>query len=61
MAPLRRFSKAHWVASAFSNRALQQAKHIATELAATRGWNPRIFAETGRALAVVLTTTFPAT
>ena len=47
------FDKAHWVASAITGEALQQARHIA-ELAGTRGWNPRIITETGRALAVVL-------
>jgi integrase/recombinase XerD len=34
--------------------ALQQARHIAADLAGTRGWNPRIVTETGRALAVLL-------
>ncbi len=48
------FDKAHWVASAITNEALQQTRHIAAELAGTRGWNPRIITETGRALAVVL-------
>jgi integrase len=48
------FDKAHWVASAITNQALQQARRIAAELAGTRGWNPRIVIETGRALAVVL-------
>jgi hypothetical protein len=48
------FDKAHWVASAITNEALQQARHIAAELAGTRGWNPRIVTETGRALTVVL-------
>ncbi|MGB6456772.1 MAG: hypothetical protein WBH47_20080 [Streptosporangiaceae bacterium] len=48
------FDKAHWVASKITNDALQQARHIAAELAGTRGWNPRIVTETGRALAVVL-------
>ena len=48
------FDKAHWVASAITNQALQQARHIAAELAASRGWNPRIITETGRALTVVL-------
>ncbi len=48
------FDKAHWVASAITNQALQQARHIAAELAGSRGWNPRIVIETGRALAVVL-------
>src|SRR5258708_34899101 len=46
--------KAHWVASAITNRALQQARHIAAEPAGSRGWNPRMVTETGRALAVVL-------
>jgi hypothetical protein len=41
-------------ASAITNQALLQTRHIAAELAATRGWNERIIAETGRALAVVL-------
>jgi hypothetical protein len=48
------FDKAHWVASKITGQALQQARHIAAELAATRGWNTRIITETGRALAVVL-------
>jgi integrase len=48
------FDKAHWVASALTSPALAQARHIAAELAATRGWNARIVIETGRALAVVL-------
>ncbi len=50
----RHFDKAHWVASAITGQALQQTRHIASELAGTRGWNPRIVTETGRALAVVL-------
>jgi hypothetical protein len=50
----RHFDKAHWVASKITGGALQQARHIAAELAATRGWNTRIITETGRALAVVL-------
>src|SRR5258707_9726316 len=45
------FDKAHWVASAITNRALQQAMPLAPELAGSRGWNPRIVTETGRALA----------
>ena len=48
------FDKAHWVASAITNPALAQARHIAAGLAASRGWNPRIVTETGRALTVVL-------
>lgn len=48
------FDKAHWVASAITNPALAQARHIAADLAASRGWTPRIVTETGRALTVVL-------
>src|SRR6266566_8071683 len=48
------FDKRHWAASALTSPALQQARSIAAELAATRGWNARIVTETGRALAVVL-------
>ena len=44
----------HWVASAITGPALLQTRHIAAELAGTRGWNPRIVIETGRALAVIL-------
>jgi len=46
--------KAHWVAAAITSPALEQARGIAAELAATRGWNPRIVTETRRALTVVL-------
>ena len=55
----RHFDKAHWVASSITGQALQQARRIAAELAATRGWNPRIVTETGRALAVVLADHIP--
>jgi hypothetical protein len=55
----RHFDKAHWVASKITNEALQQARRIAAELAATRGWNPRIVTETGRALTVVLADHIP--
>lgn len=55
----RHFDKAHWVASKITNEALLQARHIAAELAGTRGWNPRIVTETGRALAVVLADHIP--
>jgi hypothetical protein len=48
------FDKRHWAASAITNPALAQARHIAAGLAAARGWNARIITETGRALAVVL-------
>jgi integrase len=50
----RFFDKRHWVASAITNQALLRARGIAQELAEARGWNARIVAETGRALAVVL-------
>ena len=50
----RHFGKAHWVASSITSPALLQTRHIAAGLAATRGWNPRIITETGRALAVIL-------
>ena len=55
----RHFDKAHWVASSITGEALQLARHIAAELAATRGWNTRIVTETGRALAVVLADHIP--
>jgi hypothetical protein len=55
----RHFDKAHWVASKITNEALLQARRIAAELATTRGWNPRIVTETGRALAVVLADHIP--
>jgi hypothetical protein len=55
----RHFDKAHWVASNIAGEALQQARHIAAGLAATRGWNTRISTETGRALAVVLADHIP--
>jgi hypothetical protein len=48
------FDKRHWAASAVTGPALQQARHIARNLAGARGWNPRIVTETSRALAVVL-------
>ena len=46
--------KRHWAASAITGPALEQARRIARNLAAARGWNDRIISETGRALAVVL-------
>ena len=55
----RHFDKAHWVASSITGQALRQARRIAAELAATRGWNTRIITETGRALAVVLADHIP--
>ena len=50
----RLFDKRHWVASNITNEALLRTRHIAGELAETRGWNDRIVVETNRALAVVL-------
>jgi hypothetical protein len=55
----RHFDTRHWVASNITNEALRQTRHIAAELAATRGWNTRIITETGRALAVVLADHLP--
>ena len=55
----RHFDKAHWVASAITNEALQRTRLIAAELAATRGWNTRIITETSRALAVILADHIP--
>ena len=48
------FDKRHWAASAITGPALEQARRIARNLAAARGWNDRIITETSRALAVVL-------
>jgi hypothetical protein len=50
----RHFDARHWAASRIDGEALALTRRIASELAATRGWNPRIVIETGRALAVVL-------
>jgi hypothetical protein len=50
----RHFDARHWAASRIDGEALERARRIASELAATRGWNARIVIETGRALAVVL-------
>ncbi|MDQ2877396.1 MAG: hypothetical protein M3Y33_22345 [Actinomycetota bacterium] len=50
----RLFDARHWVAAKITSPALEQARHIAAELAGTRGWNTRIITETSRALAVVL-------
>src|SRR2546429_351791 len=41
----------HWAASRIDGEALALTRRIASELAATRGWNARIVTETGRALA----------
>ena len=50
----RHFDARHWAASRINGEALALTRRIASELATTRGWNPRIVIETGRALAVVL-------
>jgi hypothetical protein len=50
----RHFDARHWAASRINGEALALTRRIASELAATRGWNARIVIETGRALAVVL-------
>ena len=50
----RHFDARHWAASRIGGEALDLTRRIASELAATRGWNARIVIETGRALAVVL-------
>jgi hypothetical protein len=50
----RHFGARHWAASRIDGEALALTRRIASELAATRGWNARIVIETGRALAVVL-------
>src|SRR6266487_1960684 len=55
----RHFDKAHWVPSAITGPALARTRHIAADLAGTRGWNPRIVTETGRALAVILADHIP--
>ena len=55
----RHFDKAHWAASKITGEALHRTRHIAAELAGTRGWNARIITETGRALAVVLADHIP--
>ena len=55
----RHFDARHWVASNITGEALTRARHIAAELAGTRGWNPRIVTETRRALAVILADHIP--
>ena len=55
----RLFHSRHWTAASVSNPALEQARAIASRLGETRGWNPRIQAETGRALAVMLASHAP--
>jgi integrase len=55
----RRFDARHWTAASITGPALEQARGIATRLGETRGWNPRIQAETSRALAVMLAAHVP--
>jgi integrase len=55
----RRFHARHWVAAAITSPGLEQARSIAARLGEARGWNPRIQAETGRALAVMLAAHVP--
>jgi len=55
----RRFHARHWAASAITSPALEQARSIAARLGEARGWNPRIQAETSRALAVMLAAHVP--
>ncbi len=55
----RRFHARHWVAAAITSAALEQARSIAARLGEARGWNPRIQAETSRALAVMLASHLP--
>ncbi len=55
----RRFHARHWAASAITSPGLEQARSIAARLGEARGWNPRIQAETSRALAVMLAAHVP--
>jgi site-specific recombinase XerD len=55
----RLFHSRHWTAASVSNPALEQARAIASRLGEMRGWNPRIQAETRRALAVMLASHVP--
>ena len=50
----RHFHARHWAASAFTSPQLETARSIAARLGEARGWNPRIRAETNRALTVML-------
>jgi len=49
----RRFHARHWAASAITSPQLETARAIAARLGEARGWNPRIQAETNRALTVM--------
>jgi integrase len=55
----RRFHARHWAASAITSPQLEAARAIAARLGEARGWNPRIRAETNRALTVMLAAHFP--
>ncbi|MFI5064549.1 MAG: hypothetical protein ACHP9Z_11310 [Streptosporangiales bacterium] len=55
----RLFHARHWTAASVSSPSLEQARAIASRLAEARGWNPRIQAETARALAVMLASLVP--
>jgi site-specific recombinase XerD len=55
----RRFHARHWTAASITSPALEQARGIAARLGEARGWNPRIQAETARALAVMLASYHP--
>ncbi len=55
----RRFHARHWTAASITGPALEQARGIAARLGEMRGWNPRIQAETARALAVMLAAHVP--
>jgi integrase len=55
----RRFHARHWTAASVTGPALEQARAIASQLGEARGWNPRIQAETARALAVMLASHLP--
>ena len=54
-----RFHARHWTAASIAGPALEQARAIASWLSEARGWNPRIQAETARALAVMLASHVP--
>lgn len=55
----RRFHARHWTAASVTTPALEQARGIAARLGEARGWNPRVQAETARALAVMLASHVP--
>ena len=55
----RRFHARHWTAASVTSVALDLARGIAARLGEARGWNPRIQAETARALAVMLSAHVP--